>query len=194
VKKPLAARLRTYHRWVASAAVVILTWIAVTGLSLVIDLIFEPALPHAPVRQAVPAHAAIAALSEALDGTVRQTPPGATEIVLRMDQADGKPQVTSVAVSRGAENRYFKADPSGGWAEAGPPPAPQMSAYMQYRIRLHVLLEKLHRGNIIGLPGQTLSVLGGLSFLFLTLSGAWMYIDLLIKRRRLGRKALFWKA
>lgn len=192
--KPLAAQLRTYHRWVATAAVVVLTWITVTGLALVVDLIFEPHLPAAPPAPVMAIEAATDAARVGLATVATDPAARPTEVMLDVSEVDGRPTVKTVTVFTGAQSNHYAVGPGGDLAAAAPPPPPNFSPYLKFRIQLHGLLEKLHRGNIIGFPGQSLSVLGGLSFLFLTVSGIWMYVDLLIKRRRIGRKALFWKA
>ncbi len=50
----------------------------------------------------------------------------------------------------------------------------------------------IHDGAFLGLPGRFISLFTGLSMLFLAISGAVMYFDLWSKRRKLGRRGLFW--
>jgi len=183
VKKPLVARLRTYHRWIAAGAMLVLTWIAVTGLALMLDLLTEPHFPAPPPQAELPLEAMVAVAAEGARQAAATTA-SPTEIVVKVGQAQGAPRLVAAQASKGTTTIRVVAEP----------PRRPLGAYLQFRIKLHVLLERLHRGNILGLPGQFLSVLGGLSFLFLTLSGVWMYVDLLLKRRRLGRPGLFWKA
>lgn len=56
----------------------------------------------------------------------------------------------------------------------------------------HELMKRIHRGDAFGLPGRFLDLFAGLSLIFLTISGAAMYLDLWLKRRRLGRKQILW--
>ncbi|MFT4253564.1 MAG: PepSY domain-containing protein [Caulobacter sp.] len=183
MKKPLVARLRTYHRWIAAGAMLVLTWIAVTGLALMLDLLTEPHFPPPPPQAELPLEAmAVLASDAARRAAAAAASP--TEVVVKVGQAEGAPRLLAAQASKGTETTRLLAEP----------PRRPPGAYLQFRIKLHVLLERLHRGNILGLPGQFLSVLGALSFLFLTVSGVWMYVDLLLKRRRLGRAGLFWKA
>jgi uncharacterized iron-regulated membrane protein len=63
---------------------------------------------------------------------------------------------------------------------------------MNFRFELHILLQELHRGTIIGLPGHLMNILGGLCLVFLSLSGIFMFLELLKNRRRIGKKSLFW--
>lgn len=60
------------------------------------------------------------------------------------------------------------------------------------RFALHQLLQDLHRGSIIGIPGQALGILTGFCFLFLCISGGKTYFEMLSRRRRAGEKSLFW--
>jgi uncharacterized iron-regulated membrane protein len=71
-----------------------------------------------------------------------------------------------------------------------PPPPPD--AYTAMRLRQHNLLKQLHTGAIIGLSGESLSLITGAVFFTLAVSGIVMYFDMLGRRRRIGRKDLFW--
>ena len=58
---------------------------------------------------------------------------------------------------------------------------------------VHEWAKHFHSGELIGLPTQVLDLLAGLSLVFLSGSGLWMYWDMWRKRAGTGRKALFWK-
>jgi len=60
------------------------------------------------------------------------------------------------------------------------------------RLPLHNLLQDLHRGSIIGLPGHLLGFLAGVSLTFLSVTGIVMYVQLLKRRRSNGHSQLFW--
>lgn len=53
---------------------------------------------------------------------------------------------------------------------------------------------KLHSGEIIGDIGRALGIFGGLSLLFLTLSGSWIYLQMYRRRPAAAplRKKFFW--
>jgi uncharacterized iron-regulated membrane protein len=55
------------------------------------------------------------------------------------------------------------------------------------------MAKRIHRGDVLGLPGRAIDVLAGFSLLFLAVSGAVMYWDMLARRRRAGRRGWFWK-
>lgn len=191
--KPIAARLRTYHRWISALSVIVLTWITITGLALTIDLITEPRPPEAPRLPPVEIDAAAAVARSALDQVATRVRARPTEVYVDLGQSAGVPRIRSITYVTGRASDSFAPAADGTMTSAEPAPPPQPGKYLAFRIRLHQLLERLHRGNIIGLPGQVLSVLGGFSFLFLTVSGIWMYVDLLKRRRRAGRNAFFWR-
>jgi uncharacterized iron-regulated membrane protein len=58
---------------------------------------------------------------------------------------------------------------------------------------VHEWAKHFHSGELIGLPAQLLDLLAGLSLVFLSASGLWMYLEMWRKRVNSGRKALFWK-
>nr|WP_260929379.1 PepSY domain-containing protein [Novosphingobium sp. 9] len=58
---------------------------------------------------------------------------------------------------------------------------------------VHEWMKHFHSGELLGLPARMLDLLAGISLVFLSASGLWMYIDLWRKRARSGRKALFWR-
>jgi uncharacterized iron-regulated membrane protein len=58
---------------------------------------------------------------------------------------------------------------------------------------LHQRMKRLHRGDFFGMPGRWLDSLGGLAMLYLLLSGAVMYGQLLARRAKSGRRELIWK-
>jgi uncharacterized iron-regulated membrane protein len=70
--------------------------------------------------------------------------------------------------------------------------APGWINNMDVRIKLHILLQELHRGTIIGLPGHVLNIVAGCCFIFLSASGAIMFLQMLKNRRRTGKASLFW--
>jgi uncharacterized iron-regulated membrane protein len=54
------------------------------------------------------------------------------------------------------------------------------------------IAKQIHRGDFIGMSGRWMSLIAGISMLFLSISGAVMYCDLWRARRRAGRHGLFW--
>jgi hypothetical protein len=57
----------------------------------------------------------------------------------------------------------------------------------------HQVIKRIHRGDIVGrFSGRYIDLTFGLALLYLLTSSIAMYIDLLRRRRRLGRTTLFW--
>ena len=187
----LGQTLRTYHRWVSTAAVALLTWVAVTGVALALDVLFQPTFPPPPppLNETVLSDLARSGVAAAFQGAPETRP---MQVEVSVFTRGG--QATAEVRLGQAAPMTFVVDPTSGQARrvasAGPSAGP--SDYLKFRIALHKLLEKLHRGNIIGGTGQWLSVLTGFSFIFLTVSGVWMYADLHLRRRRLGKRQMFW--
>jgi uncharacterized iron-regulated membrane protein len=71
-------------------------------------------------------------------------------------------------------------------------PGQQSTGYM-WPWPVHQMAKRIHRGDLLGLPGRVIDVLAGLSLLFLAISGAVMYWDMLARRHRSGRRDWFWK-
>ncbi len=70
------------------------------------------------------------------------------------------------------------------------PEYPKTHYYLGWRE--HEIMKQIHRGDAFGVPGRFMSLFAGLSLIFLSISGAVMYIDLWRRRRRGGKAALFW--
>lgn len=50
----------------------------------------------------------------------------------------------------------------------------------------------LHSGEQFGPVGVFISLMSGCALIFFAVSGLWMYAQMLSRRRRAGRRALFW--
>jgi uncharacterized iron-regulated membrane protein len=54
------------------------------------------------------------------------------------------------------------------------------------------LLHHLHSGEFFGPVGVILSLLSGLAMIFFSFSGLWIYYQMFVRRRKLGKAELFW--
>ena len=54
------------------------------------------------------------------------------------------------------------------------------------------LLHHLHSGEFFGPAGIILSLASGLVMIFFSFSGLWMYYQMFVRRRKLGKAELFW--
>lgn len=116
---------------------------------------------------------------------------GATPIkVLRLRYFSGMPQ--GVVLTGGAdETRQLAYN-----AETGKVAHMTESSYpysgFPFGWEEHEYMKQIHRGDALGVPGRLLDVFAGLSLVFLSASGMYMYFDLLRRRRKGGRTQLFW--
>ncbi len=58
--------------------------------------------------------------------------------------------------------------------------------------KLVSLLHHLHSGEYFGPVGIVISLLSGLAMIFFSFSGLWMYYQMFVRRRKLGKAELFW--
>jgi hypothetical protein len=54
------------------------------------------------------------------------------------------------------------------------------------------LIHHLHSGESFGPLGTIIATLSGLAMVFFSFSGLWMYIQMLLRRNKAEKKALFW--
>lgn len=106
-----------------------------------------------------------------------------TSIELRV--VDGVPQAVVLAGASDARALTFDARTGVqiGDRPALSPPEPQST---------HDAIKDWHRGNIVGQTGVWINLLLGVCLLVLCLTGIWMYLQMLQRRRRQGRHGLFW--
>jgi hypothetical protein len=54
------------------------------------------------------------------------------------------------------------------------------------------LLHHLHSGEYFGPVGVVISLLSGIAMIFFSFSGLWIYYQMFVRRRKLGKAELFW--
>jgi uncharacterized iron-regulated membrane protein len=54
------------------------------------------------------------------------------------------------------------------------------------------LMHHLHSGEFFGRLGIVISLLSGLVMIFFSFSGLWIYYQMFVRRRKLGKAELFW--
>lgn len=55
------------------------------------------------------------------------------------------------------------------------------------------LLHHLHSGEWFGPVGVIISLLSGLAMIFFSFSGLWLYFQMYVRRRKLGKAEAFWE-
>lgn len=198
--------MRKWHRWISTAAMVLLAWVACTGVLLAIDSMYPPAGLGGAPGAAESAASAPTDIAQPLDNAAIErwlinatesvvpasAQPDSIDVQLRMQGDQPIARVTlgnnATPVSVNAQDGSLIATPVAPAAE----PTPWYNDAAT-RVRIHDFLQDLHRGTIIGLSGQVLDIFTGLSFVFLSISGAVMYFQLYLRRRKSGNKQWFWK-
>ncbi|HUO22051.1 MAG TPA: PepSY-associated TM helix domain-containing protein [Caulobacteraceae bacterium] len=190
---------RSLHRGVAIAASLFLTVMALSGTLLAIGDVGVSAfrVAHHGDRSGANADQSSPLTDAELPGMLRTTlsafhaaRPDAPIRVLRLRYYAGMPQgVVVFSGPREAEQVQFNAATGRAVSLTEPnyPATGQPFGWQEDQI-----VKQIHRGDFIGLSGRWMSLLGGLSLVFLALSGTAMYLDLWSRRRRAGRAGLFW--
>jgi uncharacterized iron-regulated membrane protein len=195
---------RSLHRWVSITAALFLIFVSVTGTLLSIDSLalgfYQVTHKSAgkycrfPIgmigdySSPLPDSKLPAMLGTTL--SAYRAAQGATPIkVLRLRYFSGMPQ--GVIVTGGDDTRQlvFNAD-TGKRASMTEPGYPYTG--FPFGWEEHELVKEIHRGDAFGIPGRLMDLFAGFSLVFLSASGVIMYVDLLRRRRRVGRKQMFW--
>jgi uncharacterized iron-regulated membrane protein len=82
-------------------------------------------------------------------------------------------------------------------ADTGRPASLSEPSYPQsgfpFGVQVHENIKHFHSGAMFGIPTRLMNLFGGLSLIFLAVSGLVMYFDMWLKRRKGGRSNLVWK-
>ncbi len=195
---------RSVHRWVAVVAAVFLLVVSISGTLLSIDTVAlgiygathtnagrYARFPYgmtADLSSPLPDSKIPAMLATTLSA-YHAAEGNAPIKVLRLRYFSGMPQ--GVILTGGDDTRQLVYN-----AETGKTAHMTESSYpyqgFPFGWREHEYMKQIHRGDALGIPGRLMDVFAGLSMVFLSASGLYMYVDLLRRRRRGGRKQLFW--
>jgi uncharacterized iron-regulated membrane protein len=197
-------RWRTVHRSVAWVASLFLLTVATSGSLLAIDSIAGQSY-LASLGMKLPGlngsnPLMTSAASPLVDGEiphmvsvtmaeVDHVRDGVPVRVIRLRYYAGMPQ--GVVVTGGSEPRQLvfnaKTGARASSYEKGYPKTP-----FPFGWHFHESVKRIHRGDFFGMTGRWTDLFTGLSLVFLSTSGLVMYSKMLILRRRMGRKGLFW--
>lgn len=185
--------LRKYHRWLGLIASVILIIVALTGLGLHIDQTVAmgelgrgPKLPPKPVRLGTDLPTPTAADAFIGDGLRMIGSQYSGNHVLEIHVNYGGSETKGFAVlsdPQAKEAKPRRVDLATGAQLPGPP---------ELGGRWHLILQEIHAGRQFGWLGTIISILSGLSLLFLSGTGLWLYIEMYRKRLKANRRNLFW--
>jgi uncharacterized iron-regulated membrane protein len=196
---------RSFHRGVAVVAAAFLLVIAISGVLLSFDSLafgiyrglypdrlvggFSPVGTVGDYSSPLDDAALPAMLRQTLTAYRASGEVGPIKVV-RLRFFAGMPQGIIVAGSGDATRQSIFNAQTGAPAGLSGPNYPYTGFPLGWQ--LHEWVKKVHRGDAFGIPGRIMSLLSGLSLAFLSVSGVSLYLDLLRRRRRAGRKRLFW--
>jgi hypothetical protein len=191
---------RVAHRWIAIGASALVIWLTIGGLALSADNIganyhqwrMGPRGPGAfDGDQSSPmADAELAPMTAATLKAFHAAYPDTGIKVLRLRYFVGYPQGVIVAADSTSSQLVWNTR-TGAVMKMWEPGYPDLSFPTGWE--LHQKLKQFHRGDLFGLTGRWLILLGGLSLVYLSVSGAFMWVQMYRRRRRNGRNELLWK-
>jgi hypothetical protein len=120
----------------------------------------------------------------------RSLMPGVPIRALRLRFFAGMPQGVVITGEAVARQLVFNVR-TGGLARLYEPGYPDTDMPLGWEIGQ--LVKRIHRGDAFGMTGRAMALLAGLSLLYLSVSGAVLYIDAWRRRRQGGRSGLFWR-
>lgn len=195
--------MRKYHRWVSTAFVVFLFYLVVTGTATGIAQLLDPesaapippsAVPGASTLEPASAEplpaddvpemvetiveSAVASLPDAQTATIR--------LQLRVIEGSARGIITI-----GELNAAFDAQTGEAAAVLRPglmPPLPEGYDHLP----VATLLQEYHSGRMFGRIGEWVVLFTGFAVVLLSFTGIPMYLSLWNRRRRNGRRELFW--
>jgi uncharacterized iron-regulated membrane protein len=193
---------RSAHRWISVVAAVFLLVVSVTGTLLSIDTVSMGVygVTHASAPSRFPIgitgdfssplpDSQLPTLLATTLSAYRATQGNAPIKVVRLRYFSGMPQ--GVIVTGGDQTRQLVFNAVTGKRVSMTEPGYPYTGF-PFGWEEHELVKRIHRGDAFGIPGRLMDVFAGLSLVFLSTSGLYMYLDLLRKRRRVGRKQLLW--
>ena len=184
---------RGLHRAVSTVAVVFLLCMAVSGTWIGLESSWSALWGRSvagarsdPLRlQAADLEPMAATALE----SIQRLHPGSGIKVLRLRMFGKMPQ--AVFVSDGTPPDQWVFDTRTGQpASLTEPDYPRTN--FPFGVEVHEDMKHFHSGAMFGIPARLMNLFAGFSLVFLSVSGLVVYIDLWLKRRKTGRRALVW--
>jgi uncharacterized iron-regulated membrane protein len=185
--------LRRWHRWVSTVLGVFLLVMAGTGALLQSQFLIHGFPPLGPPAVAMPAPEGSAPLTNIqakLDlvlALAARLYPGAPIEAVTLMQRDSS--TVAVLRLRGVAGT-IALDVATGHEIPAPASAPPPTGPLDQWI--HQVAFDIHTGQLFHLPGEVMTLLCGLSLLFLAGSGLWLLVRMYLQRSRAGKTGPFW--
>ncbi|WP_395398274.1 PepSY domain-containing protein [Novosphingobium sp. BL-8A] len=181
---------RSLHRGVSVAASVLLILVAFSGTWIGFESTYATFNRHKPPRETLAITDAQAlGVARSTIRAFRADEPGTQIRAIRARVWYGQAEGAVVAATVPTRQRVYNA--ATGQEQGLSSPLYPKSAF-PFGTDVHEWMKHFHSGELFGLPARLLDLLAGLSLIFLSVSGLWMYLELWKKRARSGRKSLFW--
>ena len=192
---------RTLHRWSSIVASLFILVIALSGTWLAIEsLIFGyymrahlpgPGMPFVHQSGVNPLQdARLPGMLSTTMSAYRSSLADQPLKVVRLRVYGGMPQgVIITGMGDDTQQLVFNAETGhrAGLTEPGYPPTG-----FPFGWQAHQIAKQVHRGSYFGLSGRWMDLFGGVTIMYLSISGAVMYADMWNRRRRAGRPSLLW--
>lgn len=195
---------RDLHRWVSLIALLPVLWLAGTGLVLSLDNVF-PVLSRAVSARPTPRpgqpngfdgdlstplrDGELPVMAQATLRAYRTQVPGTGIKVLHLRYFAGYAQGVVLAADAETTQHVFNTATGAAMSmhEKGYPDLGFPSGW-----EWHQRLKRLHRGDMFGLSGRWLDLLGAIGAIYLMLSGGVMYTQAWARRAKGGRREWIW--
>ncbi len=183
---------RSLHRTISVIAAVLLLCVAFSGTWLGFESVYSALQPRGQGGPREPATLSDADALQMVGATLAsfralepQTPIKALRVRMFGTMKQG------VVIAGGAATRQVLINTANGkLASLTEPEYPKVG--FPFGLQTHEDIKHFHSGALFGLPARWLSLLAGLSLVYLSISGVVMYFDLWSKRKKIGRKGFLW--
>jgi hypothetical protein len=181
--------MRKFHRWITVLIAIPMLFIAITGVaSQLVAIYARGGLSEPERRMPGPPPAAPAAKPQA------SALPALIPEAKAHEGEEHEEEASAPAPSTAPTSATIAAPAGPGSPAAGPAAPPAMPRFTPTPAQRMVgYLHHLHSGEEFGPVGTIISILSGCALIFFAISGMWMYLQMFLNRKRMGRKGVFWK-
>lgn len=185
---------RKIHRWFGSISAIFMLFIGITGLVLQLELWIVGKAPPGRSNGPPPVYDALAVdnteainlLATAMDAA-RAEFPNAEVGNIAVNLKNGRVSFTGDNLDN---QRATSFDGNTGKYFAPKPKSTGLRGF--YEQDWHYIMQDLHAGYYFGFLGRLISCLMAISLIVLSITGLQVYLDMYTRRKKQGRKGLFW--